>query len=332
VESSGSYRSRWLTAGGILSIVAGAFEIIGGGAMVALAVSPAVRYALLGVPYVPIIPNLVDPTVRWLIIIGALLLVLGTVAVAGGVSAVRRKDFGLSLAGAVCALPSVIFGLALAGIFPTFPALDLVTNGLLRLPGRIFCALPSAILGILAVVFVAVGKREFEAKAGSDSHRGGLVTAGGILSTIVGAFEIVGGGGMVGSALSPAIRDTLLVPFYSSGPAVDLWAIYGMPTRLIAEGVPLLVLGAIAVAGGVSAMRRKSFGLSMAGAVCALPSVIFGLSLAGAFPALDRLMLFVPLSGRIFFAFPSVILGILAVIFVALGKREFGAERKENEV
>jgi hypothetical protein len=134
------------------------------------------------------------------------------------------------------------------------------------------------------------------------------------------------GGGVVGTALSPAIRDTLLVPFYSSGPAVDLWAIYGMPTRLIAEGVPLLVLGAIAVAGGVSAMRRKSFGLSMAGAVCALPSVIFGLSLAGAFPALDRLMLFVPLSGRIFFAFPSVILGILAVIFVALGKRELRAE------
>jgi len=59
-------------------------------------------------------------------------------------------------------------------------------------------------------------------------------------------------------------------------------------------GVPLLVLGIIAIVGGVSALRRKSFGLSLAGAICALPSYIFG---------------------------------ILAVIFVALGKREFEAVR-----
>jgi hypothetical protein len=322
VESSSSYRSRWLTAGGILTIVGGAFEIIGGGAMVALAVSPVVRYALLGVPYVTVLPSLVDPTVRWLVIIGVSLLVLGTIAVAGGVSAVRRKNFGLSLVGAVCALPSAIFGLALAGVFPTFPALDLVTNGLLRLPGRMFFALPSMVLGILGVIFIGLGRKEF--RPGSDGS--GWATAAGILSIIAGMFEIIGGGGMVGSALSPAIRDTLLVPFYSSGPAVDLWAVYGMPARLVVEGVPLLVLGAIAVAGGVSAVRRKNFGLSMAGAICALPSAVFGLSLAGAFSALNRLMIFVPWGGRIFFAVPSVILGILAVIFVALGRREFRAE------
>ena len=51
--------------------------------------------------------------------------------------------------------------------------------------------------------------------------------------------------------------------------------------------------------GGVSAIRQKRFGLSLVGAIAALASGL---------------------------------LGILAVIFVALGKREFGAERKENGV
>jgi hypothetical protein len=54
------------------------------------------------------------------------------------------------------------------------------------------------------------------------------------------------------------------------------------------------VLGIVAIIGGISAIRRKWFALSLAGAIGALPSVI---------------------------------LGILAIIFVALGKREFGAER-----
>jgi hypothetical protein len=57
--------------------------------------------------------------------------------------------------------------------------------------------------------------------------------------------------------------------------------------------VPLLALGIVAIIGGVSAIRRKSFGLSLAGAICALPSNI---------------------------------LGILAVIFVSVSKREFEAE------
>jgi hypothetical protein len=125
------------------------------------------------------------------------------------------------------------------------------------------------------------------------NSRGGLLTAGGILSIIGGAFEVIGGGIMVVLPMGTRILLRLaLIPFHPSGwwerimPVIPFW--------LIIVGVPLLVLGIIAVVGGISAIRRKSFGLSLAGAICALPSRP---------------------------------LGILAVIFVSLAKREFGAEK-----
>ena len=58
-----------------------------------------------------------------------LLIILGTVAIVGGIYALRRKNWGLALAGSICALP--------AGL----------------------------ILGILAIIFVIKGKGEFKAKA-----------------------------------------------------------------------------------------------------------------------------------------------------------------------
>ena len=60
-----------------------------------------------------------------------------------------------------------------------------------------------------------------------------------------------------------------------------------------------VVLGIMAVIGGISAIRRKWFSISLAGAIGALPSVIPG---------------------------------ILAVIFVVLGKREFGAKVREDGI
>jgi hypothetical protein len=61
----------------------------------------------------------------WSIIVGGLLVVLGIIAIVGGISAIRRKSFGLSLAGAICAL------------------------------------IPLNPLGLLAVIFVSLGRREF---------------------------------------------------------------------------------------------------------------------------------------------------------------------------
>lgn len=127
MESSGSRRSRWLTAGGVLSIVGGSVEAIAGGILVGLIAVMAMRFLTRnwsewgnGIMTPIVIPS-------WAFIVAGALLVLGIIAIVGGVSALKRKRFGLSLAGAICALPSSIFG-------------------------------------ILAIIFVSLSKGEFEAQ------------------------------------------------------------------------------------------------------------------------------------------------------------------------
>jgi hypothetical protein len=115
------------------------------------------------------------------------------------------------------------------------------------------------------------------ASNGSDS--GKLLIAGGSLSIWAGVFQIFTG--------------VALVTGFSSFPS---YILSELSIKFAYMEVPLLVLGIVAIVGGVSALRRKSFGLSLAGAICAIPSPFF------------------------------VIWGILAVIFVALSKREFEAE------
>jgi hypothetical protein len=141
------------------------------------------------------------------------------------------------------------------------------------------------------------------------SGRGRLLTAGGILSIVGGACEICSGGLMVASAhpgwclslwgltlcaFEPGMRSAH-IPF-------EFWregTILVGSTWFVIIGVPLLVLGVLAVVGGISAMRRKRFGLSLTGAICALPSVI---------------------------------LGILGIVFVSMSKREFGVGEKQSGI
>jgi hypothetical protein len=80
----------------------------------------------------------------------------------------------------------------------------------------------------------------------------------------------------------------------------------------------IFAMGIVAIVGGVSAMRRKMFGLPLAGAICCalVAPVGFGEYLVG---------FSVPLVGRVW-VWGWMILGILAVIFVVLGKREFRAK------
>jgi hypothetical protein len=60
---------------------------------------------------------------------------------------------------------------------------------------------------------------------------------------------------------------------------------------LSAIGAPLIGLGIVALIGGIVTLRRRAWGLALTGAICAL--------------------------------FPIVPLGILSIIFVAMGRREF---------
>lgn len=61
---------------------------------------------------------------------------------------------------------------------------------------------------------------------------------------------------------------------------------------LSAIGAPLIVFGIVAIVGGIYALRREVWGLALAGSICALIG-------------------------------PWGILGVLAIIFVSLGKGEF---------
>jgi len=96
------------TTAGILSIIAGALQVIMG--IVIAGVCSIGWFFGIG----------------WLSAIGAPLVILGIIAIVGGIYALKRKIWGLALAGSICAL----FGFT--------------------------------ILGILAIIFVIMGKGEFD--------------------------------------------------------------------------------------------------------------------------------------------------------------------------
>lgn len=101
------------TTAGILSIIAGAMQTIGG------IVVAVVGGTIAGLPTVPIMPRIFG-------IIAIPIIILGILAIVGGIYALKRKVWGLALAGCICSL----FG-------PWF-------------------------LGIPAIIFVAMGKGEFK--------------------------------------------------------------------------------------------------------------------------------------------------------------------------
>jgi len=130
-------------------------------------------------------------------------------------------------------------------------------------------------------------------------------TTAGILNLISGAMGIAGGvttiilGGFVGrlGGLSAEISDALSEWAGAWIPkATDLQSLItevaGISSAiLMAAGIALLVFGVIALIGGIYAIKRQKWGLALAGSILALPA--------------------------------GGILGILAIIFVSLGRREF---------
>ena len=135
----------------------------------------------------------------------------------------------------------------------------------------------------------------------NGNSKSGLLTAGGILSLVAGILQINSGVGLIGCCLSWSfIEDFPLFITFLPGfwPILNqhilrLFGLGYVPIGWVITGAFFVILGIVAVVGGISAIRRKRFGLSLAGAICAL------------------------LSG---------LMGVLAVIFVVLGKREFGTK------
>jgi hypothetical protein len=136
----------------------------------------------------------------------------------------------------------------------------------------------------------------------NDNNKSGLLSTAGVLSIVAGIFQISNGAVLVAFFLTHAESVHRVIPFGWIIPLLpgfwaDYWDYYyftyGPPIWLMIVWVLFLALGILAIVGGVSTIRQKRFGLSLAGAIAALASGL---------------------------------LGILAVIFVALGKREFGTK------
>ncbi len=73
--------------------------------------------------------------------------------------------------------------------------------------------------------------------------------------------------------------------------SVGFWQ-SGVPLTIIGViSIPLIIINAMAITGGIYALQRKGWALSLAGAICAI--------------------------------LPAQILGIIAVVFVVVSKKEF---------
>ena len=125
-----------------------------------------------------------------------------------------------------------------------------------------------------------------------NGDRGGLLSAGGILSLVVGVAELVVGGLLTASVLLTTGAWELQLPDVPGIGSFDVITFSSTPVLVV--GIVLLVLGIWAVVGGISALRRFSFGLAVTGALCA----------------------FLPVN----------VLGLLALVFVSLSSAEFSTE------
>jgi len=131
------------TAAGILCIIAGAIGMI-----------PGILLALL----------FAFASVGWSRFIGAPLIIVAIIPIVGGIYALRRRIWRLALAGS-------IFALIVPVILVTFAMLLLaatLSEGLhdLDVPAILariwYLIVGSGIPGILAIIFVIMGKREFK--------------------------------------------------------------------------------------------------------------------------------------------------------------------------
>jgi len=103
-------------------------------------------------------------------------------------------------------------------------------------------------------------------------------TTAGILSIISGSLTVIIG--LIVTALGTAL-----------GGLLGMFGLFGIGGAIAGMSAIPIILGIVAILGGIYALRRKNWGLALAGSICAL--------------------------------FPGWILGIPAIIFLVLSKGEF---------
>ena len=119
--------SGLLTAGGVLGIIGGVFGLLN--------VLVIVFYGVMMASLFSADEEFEDSSDGiWIMLVifgamGIVLTALSVMAIVGGISALKRRRFGLALGGSIC------------------------------------CVIPSSVFGILAIVFIAMSKDEFEKKA-----------------------------------------------------------------------------------------------------------------------------------------------------------------------
>jgi len=146
----------------------------------------------------------------------------------------------------------------------------------------------------------------------NGGRRRRILTAGGILCIVGGTYAVI----CVGMAMDITIAN---IECLSSVDTLRCGCYAGIIRSLITVA-SVFALGVVTIVGGVSAMRRKKFNLSLAGAICfaLTPPVAFNESFSESF--------FSKYLAELVWVWGWMILGILAVIFVVLGKRKFRAK------
>jgi len=94
------------------------------------------------------------------------------------------------------------------------------------------------------------------------------------------------------SIISGAIGVTLCIVVVVLGSTIGAFFGFEVVWGWSTFAIPLIISGIIAIVGGIYALRRKIWGLALVGSICALIG-------------------------------PGSLLGLLAIIFVSLGKGEF---------
>jgi len=113
-----------------------------------------------------------------------------------------------------------------------------------------------------------------------------MPVAAGVMSIVAGAMGLIAVAFLItfGATFGDEIAREVLK-------SVGFWQ-SGVPLTIIGLiSIPLIIINAVAIIGGIYALQRRFWGLALAGAICAI--------------------------------LPAQVLGIIAVVFIAVSKKEF---------